>query len=143
LGFRPFVDARQFVHTLGLKSSTQWIQYRASGRKPQDIPSHPDVAYGNDWKGWGDWLGNIASSEIKLKSFEDARQFVHSLKLGSSAEWQEYCKSGRKPKDIPYNPSRIYKNEWKSIGDWLGTGAIATQQMKYRPVTSFFLHIEY
>jgi hypothetical protein len=125
------VDARQFVHTPGLKSSTQWIQYRVSGRKPQDIPSHPDVAYGNDWRGWGDWLGNVAPSEIKLKSFEDARKFVHSLKLRCLNDWEEYCKSGRKPKDIPGNPRKAYKDKFNGINDRLGIDNAAYYNKKY------------
>jgi hypothetical protein len=131
LKFRPFAEARQFVHTLGLKSSSQWIQYRASGRKPQDIPSHPDVAYRNDWRGWGDWLGNVAPSEKKLKSFEDARQFVHTLNLGSLNDWKEYCKSGTKPKEIPGNPRKVYKDKFNGIDDWLGIDNIAYYNKKY------------
>jgi hypothetical protein len=70
---------------------------------------------------------------LKFRPFADARQLVHWLKLSSSGEWKQYCKSGRKPKDIPYDPSKVYKNEWKSWGDWLGTGYIALRKKEYRP----------
>jgi hypothetical protein len=33
----------------------------------------------------------------------------------------EYCKSGKKPEDIPSYPSQTYKSKgWQGIGDWLG-----------------------
>ena len=38
------------------------------------------------------------------RTFEEARAFVHSLGLKSVPEWWVYCKSGKKPADIPANP---------------------------------------
>jgi hypothetical protein len=59
----------------------------------------------------------------QFRSFEDARKFARGLGLKRQDEWFEYCKSGNRPKDIPRNPSDIYKNKgWKGNGDWLGTG---------------------
>ena len=40
-------------------------------------------------------------------------------------------KAGRKPLNIPANPSKTYTNEWKGYGDWLGTGYIANQKREY------------
>jgi hypothetical protein len=54
-----------------------------------------------------------------------ARGFVRSLKLKSRDEWKAYYKAGKKPVDIPAVPPHIYKNDWKSWGDWLGSGNIA------------------
>jgi hypothetical protein len=82
------VDARQFVHTLGLKSQAEWAKYRKSGRKPSDIPSNPNRTYKNEWQGFGDWLGTgtIAPFEMKFRPFEEARQYVH--KLGIKTHYQ-------------------------------------------------------
>jgi hypothetical protein len=56
--WRAFEDARAFVRRLGLKSSTEWSQYSASEKKPNDIPAAPRLVYANDgWVSWGDWLG--------------------------------------------------------------------------------------
>ena len=65
--------------------------------------------------------------------------FVQNLGLRSRQEWQTYCKGemrgkGNKPGDIPTNPWNIYRNDgWISLGDWLGTGAVAPQLRQYRP----------
>ena len=46
---------------------------------------------------------------------------------------EDYCKSGKKPADIPANPLQVYNKEWKGFGDWLGTGTIASYNIKFRP----------
>jgi len=122
--YKSFEEARDFVHKLKLKSQKEWNDYCKSGQKPEDIPSTPGRTHKRDgWRGFGDWLGtgSLANFLIKYKSFEDAREFVHMLKLKSQKEWNDYCKSGQKPEDIPSNPHQVYKqNGWKGLGDWLG-----------------------
>jgi hypothetical protein len=132
--FRPFQEARQFSHKLGLKSSGEWKSYCKSGKKPADIPSNPNLSYEKDWKGMGDWLGTgfIAPQNRIYKSFDEAKKFVHSLGLKSLAEWGKYSKSGKKPSDIPTSPSRPYKEHWKGMGDWLGTGTLSPKDRRYR-----------
>lgn len=54
--------------------------------------------------------------------YEDAKKFVQELKLKSNSEWRNFCGSGEKPKNIPTNPDRVYKNKgWKNWPDWLGS----------------------
>jgi superfamily II DNA/RNA helicase len=135
--YKPFEEAREFVHKLKLKSGEEWKDYCKFGQKPDDIPAAPDLTYKQDgWKNWGDWLGSgtVASHLREYKSFEEARDFVHKLKLKSGKEWRAYCKSGHKPEDIPTAPNQVYKQVgWKGFGDWLGTGSIASSLREYRP----------
>jgi superfamily II DNA or RNA helicase/predicted small metal-binding protein len=127
--FRPFLEARHFVHTLQFKSIEEWRRYCKSGEKPKDIPSAPAVTYKHDgWINISDWLG-----KGEFRSFECARECVHSLELGSKAEWLKYCTSGEKPSDIPSDPAGVYKDHgWISIGDWLGTGRIDNRKRVFR-----------
>jgi Phage-integrase repeat unit len=67
-----------------------------------------------------------------FKPFEEAKMYAQSLKLKNRTEWVMFCKSGKRPKDIPSNPNQIYK-EWHGMGDWLGTGRIADQNKVYMP----------
>ena len=135
--FRPFKEARRFVRTQGLKSETEWRNFRKSGLLPEDIPSNPNRAYKNEgWVGMGDWLGTgeVAHRLRQYRSFEEARDFTHALGLKSAAEWKQYTKSEKKPPDIPAGPGRIYKDSgWISMGDWLGTGTIAPQLRQFKP----------
>jgi len=114
-----FKKARKFVSNLRLTGQKQWRKYCQSGNKPDNIPSGPDKTYKKEWKGWGDWLGTgiIANQNRQYRSFNDTRKFVHSLQLRNQTAWRKYVKSGNKPDNIPSDPNKVYKKEWKGMGD--------------------------
>jgi hypothetical protein len=126
--WRPFEDARAFARGLGLKSSTEWVAYCKSGELPADIPASPRKVYVElGWAGYGDWLGTGRLHGKGWQSFREARAVVRKLKLKTVFEWRKYCESGKKPNDIPANPDNVYGNDgWSGMGDWLGTGRVAT-----------------
>jgi hypothetical protein len=123
-GYLPFEQARRFVHTLGLRNYEEWCVWRKSGKRPVEIPTNPQQTY-QEWLGYGDWLGNGRVQQYR--PFEEARAFVQSLGL-KSHEWAAWCKSGKRPHDIPANPRTTYKAEWVSWVDWLGTGNVYTKE---------------
>jgi hypothetical protein len=114
INYLPFNEARKFVHTLTLKNVRKWEIYCKSGNKPDDIPARPNHIYKkNGWVNWGNWLGTfeIDSKQKTYRPFKEARDFVRSLNLKDQKEWDDYCKSGKKPDDIPFTPWHTYK-EW-------------------------------
>ncbi len=130
----PFKKARKYVHGLKLDTKTEWFEYCKSGNKPDNIPNGPYETYKEYWISWGDWFGNGKFSSLNVLPFEEAREYVHGLKLESQTEWNQYCKSGNKPDNIPAGPNRTYKNKgWISWGDWFGTNRIADQLKEYLP----------
>ena len=103
------------MRSLGLKSAAEWRDYCKSGKKPADIPANPNQNIRGSWLGWmGDWLGTgtVATRLRQYRSFKKARAFVRRLGLKSEAEWRDYCKSGKKPDDIPANPNRRIREGW-------------------------------
>ncbi len=136
---RPFLKAREFARSLGLKNFMTWVTFCSNGNLPNDIPSAPQVAYRNSgWVSWGDWLGTgaISSAKRQYLSFENARSFAKSLQLSNQKQWQAFARSGELPNDIPAVPNHVYRNDgWDGYGDWLGTENIAKSQLKYRPFT--------
>jgi hypothetical protein len=51
------------------------------------------------------------------------RRASRSLGFNSETEWRDYCRSGKKPADIPASPETKYAVAgWSGWGDWLGTG---------------------
>jgi hypothetical protein len=63
----------------------------------------------------------IAPQGVSIAREFAARAFVRGLELNSWDEWSDYCKSGKKPDDIPTTPSKAYANDgWTGMGDWLG-----------------------
>jgi len=134
--YLSFEEARDFARDLNLKSQSEWFEFAKSGKLPNDIPTSPVQVYKNKgWINWGDWLGTgyIAARDRIYRPFEEARKFARRLNLKTQKEWFEFTKSDRMPHDIPVAPLQTYKNKgWKSMGDWLGTGYIATFSRKYR-----------
>ena len=132
--FRSFESARDFVRTLKIPSQTKWNQFSKSSKRPKNIPSLPSRTYKKEWISWPDWLGNknIAHKDRTIKDFENARKYVRELKLETWHRWINYCKSGKRPIDIPTHPERTYKKEWISWPDWLGTDNIQNQKKEYR-----------
>jgi superfamily II DNA or RNA helicase len=145
--YRPFEEAREFVRSLKLKNIDEWrLFYKGmlpeKGTLPEDIPTNPNNTYKDKgWRNWSDWIGTgtVATFQREYRPFEEAREFVRSLKLKSQKEWQSYCKGtlpkkGTLPEDIPATPQNTYKGKgWKNLGDWLGTGNVATFKREYRP----------
>ncbi len=135
--FLPFREARERVHKMNIKNAKSWFAFCASGNKPKNIPSNPNLEYKNNgWISYGDWLGTKRTSNWRREflEFNEAKKIVHSLKLKNKKEWDEFCKSGNKPEDIPQKPSRTYRDKgWKGLGDWLGTNTIVSHKISFRP----------
>ncbi|MGO9112954.1 MAG: integrase repeat-containing protein [Thermoguttaceae bacterium] len=78
-------------------------------------------------------------AKLSWRPFEEAREFVRGVGLRNMEEWTAYCLREMigvepKPSDIPSAPHTVYKEKgWVNLGDWLGTGTIATHQREYRP----------
>ena len=149
LSWRPFEEAKLFVHNLKLKSQAEWSAYSSGemlntkGRIPYDIPLTPRSAYqGKGWVSMGDWLGTgtIAPNLMVYRSFYDAREFARSLILKDGDEWRAFCAgntrhSEKLPDDIPRHPDQTYADSgWAGMGDWIGNGFIAHSK---RPYLSF------
>ena len=129
--FISFEQAREFARSLNLSGQKAWIEYCRFGQRPKDIPAVPNLTYKEQWKGYGDWLGTGRKNSGNLLSFEEAREFARSLNLSGQKAWIEYCRSGKKPTNIPSTPYIVYSDEWKGVGDWLGT--TRTRSVSFRP----------
>jgi superfamily II DNA or RNA helicase len=118
MNWRPFEEARKFAHSLKYTSVEQWREFAKSGEKPLDIPANPPSVYPG-WVNWLDWLGTERYTADQALPFEQARAFVHKLKLANKEAWTQYCASGKRPVFIPSNPAKAY-SEWTDWPDWLG-----------------------
>jgi len=136
-GYLDFEDARSFVHSLSLRNFDEWRAWAKSDSRPNNIPASPYNIYKNKgWISWGDWLGTgrVADYKKVYRSFEEAREYVHTLGLQDGATWFAWSKTDKRPEDIPANPAGVYRNKgWINWGDWLGTGRIASYKRVYRP----------
>lgn len=54
-------------------------------------------------------------------NFEKAKEYMKSLGLRGTNEWNLFCSSGKRPSFIPSNPNAFYKeNGWNGMADWMG-----------------------
>jgi len=68
---------------------------------------------------------NVA--RVNWRGFVEARGFARKLGLKSHMEWEAYCRSGKRPYDIPRAPESVYADAgWDGWSDWLGTRQWAT-----------------
>jgi superfamily II DNA or RNA helicase len=133
--FLPFEEAREYARGLGLKSYSEWKEWSKAGNRPHYIPASPQPVYSAHWAGWGDFLGTgiVAPQNHAFLPFAEARGYVRGLGLKSTAEWAEWFQSGKRPANIPTNPSGVYKAEWRGFPDWLGTDTVAPQYRVFLP----------
>jgi superfamily II DNA or RNA helicase len=135
--YRPFQEAREFAHALGLNGQAEWQAWIKKDELPGDIPSNPQATYKDKgWAGWGDWLGTgrVATHKRKYLPFEEAREYVRSLKLNSQTAWRIWVKTNARLDNIPADPIRVYENKgWESWRDWLGTDRPAPQKIMFLP----------
>ena len=58
-----------------------------------------------------------------LRTFDEARPFVHTLGLTTSIQWWAYADTDKRPPDIPVVPASAYASKgWNGWKDWLGGG---------------------
>ena len=144
--YRSFESSREFARELGLTSSEKWISYCKGDfpnlpPKPDDIPTNVARKYAKEgWKGYKDFLqSNIHRLQYsKFRPYDEAKKFVAALGLKDYKDWHKYIagkfpKLPEKPKDIPSNPSGVYKDRgWIGIGDWIGSEAFPYAHLEYR-----------
>ena len=59
--------------------------------------------------------------KVELLPYKEVKEFVRKLNLKNVREWYRYCRSGKKPNNIPSNPDQVYKNKgWLGWADFLG-----------------------
>jgi len=122
----PFGEALAVAQSLGLASREEWKAWSKEGKRPPNVPSHPDGTYKDGgWQGWGHWLGtgNQSNSAKEFLPFDEALAVAQSPHLSGRTEWRVWCKQGACPSNVPANPNVVYKGGgWRGWGHWLGTG---------------------
>ncbi len=104
-----------------MQSHAAWREWAKTEAKPKDIPAAPNQAYPEEWRGTDDWLGTgRRRPKSGWRPFEQAREYMQTLKLKNQNEWEEWSRSAAKPEDIPAAPWVAYPEEWRGWGDWLG-----------------------
>lgn len=132
----PFEEAREIVRSLKIKSAKEYRfqYYEKRNVALKSLPSSPDKLYlESGWISWGDWLGtnSISNRDKGFLTFEVAREIARSYKFKNAKEWQSFAAGENRPDHIPASPPAIYRDQWISWGDWLGTNLISSINRSY------------
>ncbi len=78
-------------------------------------------------------------SEIKISKkflpYEEAKNYINSLKLTKYTEFQKLKKQGKIPNNIPVNPYITYRGlGWNGSVDWIGPTYIGKSDVTHRSV---------
>ena len=84
-------------------------------RSKPNWPSHPNKKYQNEWISWYNFL----DKEDCFLNFKDLQSEVQELGIKTS---RSYFKIKKSKPNWPYDPSSIYKKEWRSWKIFLKTG---------------------
>jgi hypothetical protein len=136
--FLPFEEARNYVHSLGLKNLNDWHEYASSKDRHPNIPSNPKNVYEDDFKNLADWLGNgyVSMFEVSDKhlSYKDAKKYIKKFKFKSHPEYKKFIIDNNID-FLPLAPktkaSWLKNGEWKGYIDYFGVEIIANQNKKF------------
>jgi superfamily II DNA or RNA helicase len=128
--FMEFEEAKRFIQSTDVKSQKEFSDWAYSDQRPANFPATPSRTYKDKgWKGLGDFLGTgvVANHDLEFMEFEEAKKFIQSTKIKSQNALKDWVKSDQRPANFPTHPDRVYKDKgWKGLGDFLGTGVIAS-----------------
>ncbi len=121
--YLDYEEAKKAVSKLNIKNQKEWREYSKS-KRPDNIPGAPQKVYkrSGDWINWSNFLGNknISSHQVEYVSYEKAKTILKSLGISKYSSWRNFCKEGKRPINIPWNPKNKYKKDWISWDDFLG-----------------------
>lgn len=133
-GWASFAAARRLVRSLGLARKQDYRDWLDGGRPdlptpPDDLPRCPNRVYAQDrFVDWWDFLGRQPGEHKRraVRPFASARAFARSLDLPGKEAWFDWTAGRRpgptRPEDLPTNPQRAYRDDWRGWPDFLGKG---------------------
>jgi hypothetical protein len=112
--YMTYDEAKKYVKSLGLKSSSDWNNYKKNNLLNPNIPRGPREVYHNKgWKGWDDFLG---LPKKKIYTYSEAKKKVKLLGFKNSREYKANYKSDP---HLPSTPQEYYAEDWKGWNEFL------------------------
>ena len=80
-----------------------------------NVPSRPDVVYGDEWEDWPTFLG----TKKDPPPYQVLKQEAQKLNFGSGTEYKKRYKEIPLP-NVPKNPETVYGDKWEGWPTFLG-----------------------
>ena len=119
--FFSYEEAKIYIQKLNIKTKDNYHKIKRNIK----LPSNPDKFY-TEWENWSMFLTNINSrNSIQYYSYIECRKVIKDYNINSKTSWfKNIHMLIVDDKKIPFSPSKTYKNEWISWGDFLSTNKI-------------------
>lgn len=117
-----YEEASGWTQAEGIATVTAWNARRKRHDFPPNIPRRPDVAYRDQWAGWGAFFGTgaVAPRNRRYRTYAEASAWAQSKGIKSRGEWRLWCNRADFPDDIPAVPWSHYRTEWQGLPQFLG-----------------------
>ena len=131
-GFILFADAKVIIKLKQFKTSINFKIWAFSAERPTNVPVAPEMVYRSEWKGWGDFLGNVSlrkgqkrrpPKDIVFMEYSDAKILAQSLMLKTVNDFKVWASCGERPITFPSNPDIYYRDCWEGYRVFLGNAA--------------------
>ena len=99
------------VNEKAISSRVAYVEAVKSGELGELAPMRPDNVYLDEFSTWVAFLAKPGVD--RFLSFEDAQEKMKELGIKTSSQWMEYCAEGKRPDNLPYQPSVYYADQWK------------------------------
>ena len=114
-----YIESKKYLNNeFGDLTITQFRELCKNNLLPIEIPKKPERVYKNF--NFKEFL-RVNYIEVPFLTYEQAKKIIHKFKLTTNQDWRKFKKSDNFPDRIPRTPEGVYKDEWVSWGDWLGT----------------------
>ncbi|MEE4075190.1 VPA1269 family protein [Pseudomonas viridiflava] len=110
-----YEDAQTLVTKHGIKTGTQYYEFK---RSHPELPASPSSTYK---KHWIDWPTFLQQNSENYKLYSEAQRSARDAGITTADEYAA-CYSEEDSK-LPKDPSKVFKDVWKSWEDFLGTFA--------------------
>lgn len=131
-----FKKARQIVRRYNLQTQAEFLRWQKKYGKKYFIVNNPAKQFKGEYKGMTDYLGIKPKYVSFTKAKKITKEIMKTTKITCRREYWNYIKENPQYK-IPTSPDSYYKNQWKSWGDYLGTGYVTLTQRKNGYYLSF------
>lgn len=119
--FKSYEEARAWARKEKILTGKEWNKRSKKGLLGKGLPACPRTLYGNQFKGWEDFLG-VENKYAKkcFVEYSEASSWAKNNNISTSLEWLEMSKKGLLPKNLPASPRRTYGDAFISNNRWYG-----------------------
>jgi hypothetical protein len=126
-----YAQAKLYIQAIGLKTEVDFYTWRTTTMRPDTFPPDPYRYYGDEFEGWGKFLGTnrVANQDRTYWEYDQAKAFLKPLHIQSRKSFKQLFDMGVIPSQIPKRADAYYMKHgtWVSFSDFLSIEARTRQ----------------